>query len=94
MTFFYHPKIIQYFIQWFQSQFDENGVPIYDEKIYRDITLQKEIHSKKINYNFKYTFITNLQIFDTLTVNSHDLLEIQVTLDYTYLDITEEEIKT
>jgi len=43
-----------------------------------------------MKYTFYYVFVTSVQIFDTIVVNSHDLLEIQVTLDYIYLEVSKQ----
>ena len=91
MSFYYAPTIQKTFIDWFKSQFVfTNGIPI--SNVYKN-TLEL-LKDNSMKYTFYYVFVTSVQIFDTIVVNSHDLLEIQVTLDYIYLEVSKQTTQT
>lgn len=86
LSFYYHPDIQKYFREWFYLQFDSDGIPKISsefDQFYRNVF----ISNNKLEYQLYRTFISNVQIFDTITINSPDLLEINVTLVPNYIQV-------
>lgn len=87
LSFYYHKTIQTYFTEWFYLQFDSDGIPKISsefDQFYKNVFIKI---NNQLGYQLYRTFISNVQFFDTITINSPELLEISITLVPNYIHV-------